>query len=93
MKRKWNWALWFGARRVIRTRHRRVATRLQSAVVAVVDTVLIGKSNLVRSCERGIKRLLMFEHTEADVDELAHNSANDGHFGFAGGLEFASKVP
>src|SRR5215471_16275670 len=34
----------------------------------------------------------MFEHTEGDVDQFAHDRADDGHFGFACGAKSGSKV-
>ena len=34
----------------------------------------------------------MFEHTEGDVDQFAHDSADDGHFGFASGTKSGSEV-
>jgi len=34
----------------------------------------------------------MFEHAEGDVDELAHDGAEDAHFGFASGTESGSEV-
>jgi hypothetical protein len=35
----------------------------------------------------------MFEYAEGDMDELAHDGANDAHFGFASGAKPASEVP
>ncbi len=58
---------------------------------AVVDPVLKGKGVLVGSCEGGIKGLLMFEDAGSDVDEFAHDGADDGHFGFAVGGEALGK--
>jgi hypothetical protein len=34
----------------------------------------------------------MFEHAEGDMDEFAHDGADDAHFGFAGGAESGSEV-
>ncbi len=34
----------------------------------------------------------MFEYTEGDVDEFAHDGADDAHFGFASGAESGSEV-
>jgi hypothetical protein len=34
----------------------------------------------------------MLEHTESDVDKLAHDGADDGHFGFASGAKSAGEV-
>ncbi len=34
----------------------------------------------------------MFEDAESDVDELAHHSADDFHFGFASGTKSRSEV-
>ena len=36
--------------------------------------------------------VLMFEHTEGDMDEFAHDGADDAHFGFAGGAKPGSEV-
>jgi len=34
----------------------------------------------------------MFEHTEGDMDKLAHDGAEDAHFRFASGAESGSEV-
>jgi hypothetical protein len=34
----------------------------------------------------------VFEHPEGDMDKLAHNGADDTHFGFASGTKSGSKV-
>jgi len=34
----------------------------------------------------------MFEHTEGDMDKLAHEGADDAHFRFAGGAKPGSEV-
>ena len=34
----------------------------------------------------------MFKHAEGDVNEFAHDGADDAHFGFASGMKSGSKV-
>ena len=34
----------------------------------------------------------MFEHTEGDMDEFAHDGADDAHFWFASGAESGGEV-
>jgi len=34
----------------------------------------------------------MFEHTERDMDQLAHDGADDAHLGFVGAAQPGSEV-